>query len=64
MMRKLKGKYPLEDEAERLLRALRLSIIKLTNHLTTIPKRKMDRAAWILEIISFTSLLFAILIRM
>lgn len=55
--------YPLEREAERLLRELRFLVKKTGKFFFEIPKRKMDKYIYLMETIAWLSLTLAIILR-
>jgi len=63
MRKKLKAKYPLEYQAEMLFIELRRFVRKGTVFFFSVPKKKMDRIPWMIEIIAWLFLTTAIILR-
>lgn len=55
--------YKLELQAEKFLKSLTWLVYALGKYLTTIPKNKMDKIPWLLEILSFVGLGVALILR-
>lgn len=63
----MRKKYAIEDALEKLIEKIGevvvWSIRKWTNFFTKLPKKKMELQAFILEMIAFTSIGVALIIR-
>ena len=62
-MTKTPKKYPIEREAEKFIREMRLSLIKIIKFFFIIPKKKMDKYIYVIESLSWLLLTFALLWR-
>lgn len=60
---KLQKKYPIEDALEKLIRELTLFVRNGRKFLFNIPKNKMDKYIYALDIIAWTTLTVSIVLR-
>ena len=59
----IRKKYPLEYEAERLLRELSKLVKKVGRFFFVIPKKKMDKYIYVMETLAWLSLTIALVLR-
>lgn len=52
MVKKWKKEYPLETELNKLLKEFRVLVRKTGKFYTTIPKNKVERYFWIIDVLA------------
>lgn len=62
-MSKKNESYKLEAEAEKLVREIRLFIKRAGTFIFTIPKKKMDKYIYIMDILAWTALTISMVLR-